>query len=459
MRSNKQPGIPMNALEKRALSGLSTIFALRMVGLFMFMPVLALYAESLEGTTPLQIGLAVGIYGLTQAGLQIPMGMASQRWGRKRVIAIGLLVFILGSVFAAMASSITALIVGRAIQGAGAIAAAMAALTADLTRENQRTKAMAIIGVTIGGSFTIALLLGPMLQLFVGISGMFWLAAVMAILALLVLFLWVPAPTHLPAPRRDVFNQLQRVFRNGQLMRLNVGIFFLHCIMTALFIAVPLSLVKFTSLPATDIWQVYLPAMIGGVIIMIPMIGTAERKQRMRGMFLVAIALVLVSQIVLATGYESLAGLVLGLFVFFIGFNFLEAAIPSLITKAAGLTNRGTAMGVFSTFQFFGAFVGGAMAGLLHGQLGFASVFVFGAGLIICWFLLAWHMKVSTPLQRQTVPAAGMDDSQLAGIVETLGAINGVAEAVADPVAGVVHLRVDEKTLDRARLDKALAAI
>lgn len=459
MRSKQQPGIPLNTLEKRALSGISTIFALRMVGLFMFMPVLALYAESIEGVTSLQIGLAVGIYGLTQAGLQIPMGMASDRWGRKRIIAIGLLVFIFGSIFAALASSINELIIGRAIQGAGAIAAAMSALTADLTRENQRTKAMAIIGVTIGGSFTIALLLGPMLQLFIGISGMFWLAAAMAVMALITLFLWVPKPTHLPAPRRDVFAQLQRVFRNGQLMRLNVGIFFLHSIMTALFIAVPLSLVKFTSQPATEIWQIYLPTLIGGVILMIPMIGIAERKQKMRLMFLVAITLILLSQIILATGYESLIGLVLGLFVFFIGFNFLEAAIPSLISRAAGLTNRGTAMGVFSTFEFFGAFVGGAMAGILHGQLGFISVFVFSASLIICWFILAWTMKVSAPLQSQTVPAADLDDSQLAGIAATLGAITGVAEAVADSEAGVVHLRLDEKNLDKASLDKALAAM
>jgi len=459
MRRNKNLGIPMNPLEKRALSGLGTIFALRMVGLFMVMPVLSLHAQHLKGHTPLLVGLAVGIYGLTQAGLQIPMGMASDRWGRKRVIAMGLLMFILGSVYAALASSVADLVLGRAIQGAGAIAAAMSALTADLTRENQRTKAMAIIGVTIGGSFMLALLSGPMLQSVVGVSGMFWLAAIMAGLALLVLFFWVPAPVHLPVPHRDSRAQLMKVFKNGQLMRLNTGIFFLHSAMTALFVVIPLSLVKFAHLPAAHHWQVYLPAMIGGVLVMVPMIAIAERKQAMRAMFLTAISLLLVSQLVLATEVTTLAGLLTGMVIFFIGFNFLEAAIPSLITRAAGLTNRGTAMGVFSTFEFFGAFVGGAMAGVLHGKFGYASVFMFSAALAVCWFVIAWSMQVRAPLQLQTVPIDSMNKDQISEIIKILSAIPGVAEAVADPDAGVVHLRVDEKVLDRENLDKALAAM
>ena len=457
MRSKTRSGIPLNALEKRALSGLGTIFALRMVGLFMVLPVLAIYAHDLAGQTPLLVGLAVGIYGLTQAGLQIPMGMASDRWGRKRIIAIGLLVFIAGSVIAALASSINMLILGRAIQGAGAIAAAMAALTADMTRENQRTKAMAIIGVTIGGAFMVAFMVGPLLQIVTGVSGMFWLAAAMAILALLVLFFWVPKPVHAPKPRGDVLGQLRAVFYNGQLMRMNVGIFFLHSVMTALFVVIPLSLLHYAEMPVEQHWQAYLPTVIGGALIMIPMIGLAERKQKMRLMYLASIVLVLISQVILGTAYETLTGLLLGLWVFFIGFNFLEASIPSLISKAVGPANRGTAMGVFSTFQFFGAFAGGALAGLFYGQFGIISIFVLGAVLMLCWLLLAWKMVVVAPLQMQTVPVPGMGDDQLAELIKALDEITGVSEVVTE--TGVLHLRVDEKILDKERLNNALAGI
>jgi len=457
MGSKTRPGIPLNAIEKRALSGLGTIFALRMVGLFMVLPILAIYAEDLAGQTPLLVGLAVGIYGLTQAGLQIPMGMASNYWGRKRIIAIGLLVFVAGSVLAALADSIYMLILGRAVQGAGAIAAAMTALTADMTRENQRTKAMAIIGVTIGGAFMVALLVGPLLQAVTGVSGMFWLAAAMAILALLVLFFWVPKPGQLPKPQGDIAGQLRAVFYNGQLMRMNVGIFFLHSVMTALFVVLPLSLLHYAEMPVERHWQAYLPTMIGGVLIMIPMIGLAERKQKMRLMYLAAIVMVLVSQVILGTAYQTLTGLLLGLWIFFVGFNFLEASIPSLISKAVGPGNRGTAMGVFSTFQFFGAFAGGVLAGLFYGQFGISSVFALGAVLMLCWLVLAWKMVVVAPLQMQTVPVANMASDRLADLVKVLTDIPGVSEVV--PESGVLHLRVDEKILDKESLDKALAAI
>jgi len=451
-QSADRPGFGqgMTATEKRAAFSLAGIFSTRMLGLFMILPVFALYAEHLPGATPMLIGLAIGIYGLTQAILQIPLGMLSDRIGRKPVIYGGLVMFAFGSAVAAMSDSITGIIIGRALQGAGAIAAVVMALAADLTREEHRLKAMAIMGMSMGVSFTLSLIIGPVFNSWVGIHGIFWITAGMALLAMVLLAVAVPTPV-VSRHHRDtqpVPAQFKQVLADGELLRLNFGVFALHLILTASFVAVPLVLVQKIGLPAVDHWMVYLGVMVLAFIAMIPFIIIAEKKRRMKQIFSGAIVMLMLALWEMAYMESTLTGMVIGLFFFFLAFNLLEASLPSLVSKIAPPDKKGTAMGVYSSSQFMGAFVGGVSGGWLYQHVGSESVFLFGSIAAAIWVLLAVTMKNPRYLSSHMLNVGDMTEAEARHLVTQLTQIKGVAEAVVIPEDGVAYLKVDKHATD-----------
>ncbi|MDT0617620.1 MFS transporter [Salinisphaera sp. P385] len=392
----------MNALEWRATGGLAAIYAARMLGLFMILPVFALYAQDLPTATPFQVGLALGIYGLTQALLQIPFGMASDRVGRKPMIVFGLLVFAAGSALAAVADNIHWIIAGRALQGAGAIAAVTNALLADLTRERQRTTAMLVLGIGIGASFTLALMLGPVLDRWIGVPGIFGLTVVLA-LACIPLVIWVvpPAPAK-RAAHAGILRDIRRVVADGQLLRLDAGIFILHAILTALFVVVPVTLADDLGVAKGHHWMIYLPVMLGSLALTMPLMRLAEGRGHTRAVFLGAVALLAMAAAALIWGQGSVAGMVAALLAFFGAFNLLEATLPSLVSRVCDTSVRGAGLGVYSASQFFGAFVGGAAGGLTFQHLGATGVFGGSALLAVIWLIVAWGLR---PPVAQQLPA------------------------------------------------------
>ena len=444
----------MTSTEKRAAFSLASIYALRMLGLFMIMPVFAIYAEQLEYVTPILIGLAIGIYGLTQALLQIPFGMLSDRIGRKPVIVGGLILFALGSVVAATADDIYWIIAGRAIQGSGAIAAAIMALMADLTSESHRTKAMAIIGASIGMAFTAALVLGPILNEWIGVPGIFWMTAVLAIGGVMVVLFVVPVPEHLWLHRdaEPVAGQFGGVLRNVELLRLDFGIFVMHLVMTSFFLAFPLLLRDVGGIDVADHWKVYLPVLLLAVALMIPFIIIAEKRGKMKPIFLSAIGLLLISLAGIALFATGRWSLILWLLLFFTAFNLLEASLPSLISKIAPVTSKGTAMGVYSTSQFAGAFVGGVAGGWVHHSYGLSAVFIFSALLATVWLLFALGMRPPAQLKSMLINIRHMKEEH-ALIRRRLLQIDGVREVVIVEDEGVAYLKVNSATLDEEKLE------
>lgn len=376
----------MNPLEWRAVISLGALYALRMAGMFMVLPVLALYARELPGTVqPWQIGLAIGIYGLTQALLQIPLGILSDRIGRKPVIVGGMLVFALGSVLAALATTIEFVTLGRALQGAGAISSAVAALLADVTRPQVRTTAMAILGSGMGLAFVLALVLGPVVAGWLGVPGIFWLTAGLALLSIPVVIAGVPAP-ELPSAGRG---RLREALADPELLRFDGGIFILHACMTALFIATPLALVDALGLPSAQHWKVYLPVLLLSILPVFPLIRWAEQSGRLRPVFLGAILCLSLAMALAGALHAQAAGMLAALLLFFIGFNFLEGALPSLISKRVGPEGRGAALGAYSTAQFLGGFAGGLLGGVALQYGGVGGVFALAAVLPIIWLSFA----------------------------------------------------------------------
>ena len=446
--------------ERRAAISLAGIFSLRMLGMFMILPVFALYASKLEGATPTLMGLAIGAYGMTQAILQIPFGLLSDRFGRKPVIAAGLLLFALGSAVAALSTSIYGVILGRAIQGAGAIAAAVMALAADLTREEQRTKAMAIIGMSIGFSFSLALVAGPILDHWVGLSGIFWLTAVLACLGIAVLYLIVPQPqvSRVHRDAEPVPAQFMAVLRDGQLLRLNYGILSLHLILTATFTVLPLILRDHLGMASAQHWHLYLPVMLLSVAAMIPFIILAERRRRMKQVFLGAIMVVALAEFGMALWHVSLVSIALLLFLFYAGFNLLEATLPSLISKMAPSDSKGTAMGFYSSSQFLGAFIGGAAGGWLQGHFGIGGVLVFCGGIAMLWMLVAASMRSPRYLTTRLLQVGVVDAQHARVLAQRFTQVRGVAEAVVIGEEGVAYLKVDKHALDEQALAAVLSA-
>jgi MFS family permease len=454
LNQNLDAAAGMSRNEVRSAVSMAGIYALRMLGLFMILPVFALYAGDLEGATPALAGLAIGIYGMTQALLQIPFGLVSDHIGRKPVIVFGLLVFAAGSAVAATADTMFMVIVGRALQGAGAIAAAIMALTADLIREEHRVKAMAIIGMSIGVAFALAMVLGPVLNTWVGVPGIFWLTAVLAIGGIAVVVLIVPNPA-VSRVRRDaetVPAQITSVLRDSQLLRLDLGIFSLHLILTASFVVLPLALRDVAGLPADQHWLLYLPVLVLSLPMAIPFILAAEKHRRMKQVFVGAIAVIALVQAALALFHTSVLGIALLLFVFYAAFNLLEAILPSLIAKMAPPDRKGTAMGVYSSSQFFGAFVGGAVGGILHGSYGMGSVFLFCSLVALAWVLFASTMQRPHYLGTRLLRIGPQDPANAQEIAQRISAVRGVAEAVVIPEDAVAYLKIDQDSLDEDAL-------
>jgi MFS family permease len=393
---------PMTALERRTVGSLALLYSFRMLGLFMVLPLLALYAADMPGATPLLIGLALGIYGLTQALLQIPFGWLSDQVGRKPVIIGGLLLFALGSVVAAMADSVTGIVIGRALQGAGAIASTVMALVADLTSEEQRTKAMAMVGMSIGLSFAVALILGPAVASSGGLSAVFWFTAALAVAGIVIVALLVPTPPAVGLEHADVGTRpdlVARSMRDPGLLRLNFGVFALHFILMASFLVVPGFLEQTAELHRDHHWWVYLPALLLSIAGMVPMMILAERGGRSRETFLLGIALVVVAIAMLGFS-PTVFMFYFGLWLFFVGFNYLEATLPSLVSKTVFAGGKGTAMGVFSTCQFLGAFAGGAVGGWVLQQAGVSGLIATCLALGALWWLVAlpagqWNQAVA----------------------------------------------------------------
>ena len=401
----------MSAAEIRASVSLAGIFALRMLGLFLILPVFSIHAATLSGgQNAALVGLAMGVYGLVQAFGQLPFGIASDRFGRKPVIVLGLIIFALGSFIAAAATSIEWVIVGRAVQGGGAISAAVTALIADATRDQHRTKAMAMVGGSIALTFALSLILAPLLYQSVGMVGIFGITGVLALAAILVVLYVVPA---VPMVQTRHVNILA-IVRNRELMRLNYGVFVLHMVQIAMFVVIPPVLVEATGLPLPEHWKIYLPVVLASFVLMLPPIFASEKHGKVKQTFIGAIALLLLVQIGLwlclsGIGVHS-AILISLLLVFFVAFNILEASQPSLVSRIAPPDAKGTALGVYNTMQSLGLFCGGAVGGLIKQTMGAPSVFVFGAVLTVGWLIIAASMN-NPPLRIKARPASAADKS------------------------------------------------
>jgi predicted MFS family arabinose efflux permease len=392
----------MSALELRASLALASVFGLRLFGMFVILPVFAIYAETLPGGGSLTlVGIAIGAYGLTQAILQIPFGWWSDRIGRKPVVYLGLLMFAAGSFIAAAAPNIYIVIVGRVLQGAGAISAAVIALASDLTREEHRTKSMAMIGSTIGLVFALSLVAAPWLNQLIGVPGIFALTGVFALGAMLVVWRVVPPVADIPIERpSSLWADLKSVLVNPQLARLNWGIFALHAVLMALFIAVPFAL-RDAGMPLAQHWKIYLPVMLASFVLMLPAVLGAHDQRKLRGWFIVSVALLLAVQIAMPWLVSGVWPIALFLLIFFTPFNVLEAMLPSLVSRIAPPQLKGAAIGVYSSVQFLGTFAGAAAGGFLYSRVGIIGIVVPGVLLLAIWLILALGMQAPLPRSRE----------------------------------------------------------
>lgn len=456
MKTELQIDTPMTATERRASLSLAAIYMSRMVGMFLILPVFAIFARDMQGATPELVGLAISTYGLTQAIFQIPFGIWSDRFGRKQLITLGLLLFAAGSALAALSDSIYGIIAGRALQGAGAVAGVVMALAADLTREEHRTKAMAMIGISIGLSFALSMVAGPVLSRWMGLSGLFWTITALALLGIVILHTIVPNPVrsrfHRDAQvRTSAFSQ---VLNNPELLRLDFGIFCLHLILTATFVVLPVILSDQVGIPTAEHWHLYLPVFVLAIASMVPFVIIAEKKRRMKLVFVSFIALVAAAEGGFVWAGDSFWAVFALLYLFFTGFNLLEATLPSMVSKTAPPDLKGTAMGVYSTAQFLGAFAGGAGGGAIYGRFGIEAVFLYAALVGALWFAVAVAMRPPRHLSSVLVNVEGLDVDQAAHLSGRLLSVPGVAEAVVLAEDGVAYLKVDRDLLDRAALNE-----
>lgn len=433
----------LTAVERRASGALAAVFGLRMLGLFLIMPVIAIYGQHYPDYTPALIGLAIGAYGLTQALFQIPLGMLSDRIGRRPVIITGLLIFALGSLVSAWADTLVGVIIGRALQGMGAIAAAILALAADITRDSQRSKVMATIGMCIGLSFALALVLGPLLGAQIGLSGLFYFTAVSALMGIVILQWAVPKVAQ-KSSRGDLVplaRELSQLFKHPQLIRLNIGVLVLHCVLTAFFVVVPLQLIH-GGLAANHHAWLYLPTLLGSFALMIPMLINAERQRRHPQYFRIGIFLLIVAVAVIVFVPAHWVYLAVAVVLFFTGFNLLEASLPSSLTRFAPAGNKGSASGIYATFQFLGAFLGGALGGAIMQYFGLIGVGIFCLVLLLFWFAVSFGMQPPPQHQSVSYTLPKLTAAEVDGLAEQLSHVAGVEEVRVVADDQTVYLKV-----------------
>ncbi|AUV02338.1 MFS transporter [Phytobacter ursingii] len=443
--------------ELRATWGLGTVFSLRMLGMFMVLPVLTTYGMALQGASEALIGLAIGIYGLAQAVFQIPFGLLSDRVGRKPLIVGGLAIFVIGSIIAALSDSIWGIILGRALQGSGAIAAAVMALLSDLTREQNRTKAMAFIGVSFGVTFAIAMVLGPIITHKLGLHALFWMIAGLATLGI-ALTLWV-----VPNSKNHVLNResgmvkgcFSKVLMEPKLLKLNFGIMCLHILLMSTFVALP-GMLEAAGFAARDHWKIYLVTMLVSFVSVVPFIIYAEVKRRMKRVFVFCVVLLLIAEIVLWGAGPHFWELVLGVQIFFLAFNLMEALLPSLISKEAPAGYKGTAMGIYSTCQFLGVAIGGALGGWVDGLFDSQTVFLAGALLSMIWLLVAGSMQEPPYVSslRIAIPEGVTPDASLQA---RLLATEGVSEVLVVAEERSAYVKIDSKVTNRFEVEQAIS--
>lgn len=445
--------------ERKVVYSLAALYTFRMFGLFMLLPVLALYGTEYAHHSPFLLGLALGAYGFSQALLQIPFGVMSDRIGRKPLILAGLIVFVLGSLVAALADSVYGLILGRILQGGGAISAVVMALLTDLTSDENRTKAMATIGASIGVSFSVAMTVGPLLAAWGGVGAIFWLTAILGVVGIYILLQLVPDVAKTTSSKREavaVPGLLRDTLMHPQLLRLNVGIFVLHFVLMSSFVVLPLLLQDQLQIAREYHGLVYFPLLAFAFVLMLPFVIIAEKRRKIKGVFLIAVSLLLLAELALMWVGGSRIAALLVLFVFFIAFNILEATQPSMVSKIAPAGAKGTATGIYSTFQVLGVFGGGALGGWLLQTQGANAVFLLNAGLVLIWLAVAWSMKPPEFLASVLIPLRGQNHQVLA---EKLRAVDGVAEVVIVASENTVYLKVDQRRVDRKQLAAIVAEV
>ena len=436
----------MNALERRSTFALSSIFALRMLGLFMIIPVFSVAGQAYQYATPALIGLAVGVYGLTQALLQIPFSLIADRYSRKPLVVLGLLLFALGGAIAAMSDTIYGVIIGRAIAGGGAVSAVVMALLADVTREENRMKAMAMMGMSIGLSFVVAFTMGPWVTGLVGISGLFWVTTVMGLAAIAMLLMVPKVTRHHKNFQQGYLEQLKQVLKMGDLNRLHISVFTLHLLLTAMFIYVPSQLIEVAELPLSSHGWVYLPLLVVSLFFAFPSIVLAEKYRKMRSIFLTAIGGIILGLLIMIFGFESKYVLIGGLGLFFIAFNVMEALLPSWLSKAAPIQSKATAMGVNASSQFLGAFFGGIIGGQLlllnNTSLGWSIL----SAIAIIWLLMSFGL--AQPRYLSSLVLRLPESKQTDEWTSQLLAIRGIEEVVVMSEQQVAFVKVDKQQVD-----------
>ncbi|GME35951.1 MULTISPECIES: MFS transporter [unclassified Pantoea] len=448
----------MTPVELRATWGLGTVFSLRMLGMFMVLPVLTTYGMALQGASETLIGLAIGIYGLAQAIFQIPFGLLSDRIGRKPLIVGGLLLFVLGSVIAACTDSIWGIILGRALQGSGAIAAAVMALLSDLTREQNRTKAMAFIGISFGVTFAIAMVVGPVVTHALGLHALFWMIAILASLGIVITLLVVPSASHHVLNRESgmVKGSFRKVLANPRLVKLNIGIFCLHVLLMSSFVALPGQFEQ-AGFPASEHWKVYLSTMLIAFAGVVPFIIYAEVKRRMKRVFVGCVGMIVIAEIVLWGAEGHFWTLVVGVQLFFFAFNLMEAILPSLISKESPAGYKGTAMGIYSTSQFLGVAVGGSMGGWVFGHFDAQTVFLVGAMVAASWLFVSMTMQEPPYVSSLRIV---LSDAALAvpNLEQRLKAQKGVNAVFIVPEEKSAYIKIDSKVTSRPELEALLGS-
>lgn len=448
--------------EWRASTTLSGVYALRMLGMFLVLPVLAVYAASLPGAegNKTLVGLAMGIYGLTQALLQLPLGIASDKFGRKKTIYVGLIVFAAGSFLAAAADTLPMLVAARAIQGAGAVSAAVTALLADLTRDGVRTRAMAMIGLSIGLTFSVSLVVAPVIADAVGVRGLFLLTGILTVASIGVVA-WMTPDSEVSKLHEDTQAQPSRigeVLKNRRLLTLDFGIFALHAAQMALFTALPFAMTQL-GLEKIQHWKVYLPSTITGLVVMVPLIIVGETRNKLKQVFVLGIVCIAAAQLGLLSGMRSVGLITAYLVVYFIGFNVLEASLPSMVSKIAPSDLKGTAMGVYNTMQSLGLFAGGAAGGLLFQKYGFSGVFAFCSILMLLWLVIAVLSPAPKPVKNLSYPVGGVWQGNQDGLQCALSQLEGVEDIGFSFDRQTVYLKVLQKGFDQAAAEKIITGV